>query len=217
MPPQRISDHTPCLISLACPPPYTGSKPFKFYNFLSSHPDFLSTITNAWICTEIEDYSLNKLSFKQKDLRRALKTLDTENFSEIQKRVCEANSLLNDGQVQSLNEQTTAHFQDEKQCMEKLLMLRKIEEAFSKQKSRINWLKLGDQNTNYFHKMMKARHAYNVIHTLLGTDGFIASTPADISNLALNHFTSILGSHVPPGSPNQRMQILSSTTYTCSQ
>lgn len=138
MPPQRMSDHTPCLISLACPPPIYGSKPFKFFNFLSSHPNFLSTVSNAWICSETEDYSLNKLSFKQRNLRIALKTTNTEIFSEIQKRIYETNSLLNHAQVQTLNQPTTAHFLVEKQCMERLAMLMKIDESFFKQKSRIN-------------------------------------------------------------------------------
>lgn len=38
--PQEFSDHTPCIINLDCPLPSSGTKPFKFLNFLSNPPYF---------------------------------------------------------------------------------------------------------------------------------------------------------------------------------
>lgn len=86
-----ISDHTPCLISLNSTLPQTGTKPFKFFNFLVDHPDFLTTVASSWVHNEKEGYSLRNMSVKQRQLRRELKTLNKNNFSEIQKRVGEAN------------------------------------------------------------------------------------------------------------------------------
>lgn len=216
LPTERISDHTPCLISLACPLPITGSKPFKFFNYLTSHPDFLATVTNAWICSETEDYSLRNLSFKQKQLRRELKALNANNFSDIQKRVCEANSLLKDAQVLALHQSTSSNFQQEKQCLDKLLMLRGIEEAYFKQKSRINWLAVGDQNTGFFHRVTQARTAFNAIHSLLGLDGAVATSPEAIGELALNHFRSILSPYIPPGSRLNSQLVASTFSFICS-
>lgn len=194
----------------------SGTKPFKFFNFLTSHQDFLSTITNDWICSETEDYSLFKLSFKQKEIKRELRALNSNNFSEIQKRVCEANSLLKHVQVLCLQQPSVSNFQQEKQCQEKLEKLKSIDEAFFKQKSRINWLLTWDQNTSFFHRVTQARTAYNAIHTLLGLDGVVASTPEDIGRLALSHFGSILCPYISPASLSNLQAVATIISYSCS-
>lgn len=43
----EFSDHTPCCIELDCPTPLAGSKPFKFFNYLTLHPDFLTLVEEA--------------------------------------------------------------------------------------------------------------------------------------------------------------------------
>ena len=39
--PHEFSDHSPCVVNLDCPLPSSGTKPFKFFNHLTTHPDFL--------------------------------------------------------------------------------------------------------------------------------------------------------------------------------
>ncbi|CAN6851432.1 unnamed protein product [Brassica oleracea var. botrytis] len=197
----EFSDHTPCCIELDCPTPLAGSKPFKFFNYLTLHPDFLTLVEEAWTCTENENHSLSLLSVKQKELKRVLKQLNKDNFSDIQKRVLEANSLFTDAHVLSLRQPTSDHFATEKELHEKLLFLKKVEEEYYKQLSRINWLKCGDSNTSYFHKVAKARKAFNAIIILISTTGIEATSPQDIGNLAVAHFLSILGPPTPQTTP----------------
>ncbi|XP_060210485.1 uncharacterized protein LOC132637413 [Lycium barbarum] len=45
-----------------------------------------------------------------------------------------------------------------------------IEESVLKQKSRVNWLKLGDSNTSFFHACIRNRLAQNQIRTLTTID-----------------------------------------------
>ncbi|CDY70705.1 BnaCnng69440D [Brassica napus] len=47
--PHEFSDHTPCLLTLSCPLPTPGTRPFKFFNFLTTHPSFLRIVEIAWI------------------------------------------------------------------------------------------------------------------------------------------------------------------------
>ncbi|CDY54297.1 BnaC01g41960D [Brassica napus] len=47
--PPNISDHSPCSLDLALPLPIAGTKPFKFFNFLTLHPDFVQTVADFWI------------------------------------------------------------------------------------------------------------------------------------------------------------------------
>lgn len=43
-----ISDHAPCILDLAVPLPTAGSKPFKFPNYLTRHPQFLQLMQTSW-------------------------------------------------------------------------------------------------------------------------------------------------------------------------
>lgn len=85
--PTVISDHTSSIINLEVDPPVAGTKPFKFFNFLTSHPDFLATILEGWEVSHPESWSLSLLHKKQKILKKFLKKLHKHNYSEIQKRV----------------------------------------------------------------------------------------------------------------------------------
>ncbi|CAN6827933.1 unnamed protein product [Brassica oleracea var. botrytis] len=103
--------------------------------------------------------------------------------------------------VLSLQQPTCPNFAAEKELRDKLNMLRRVEEEYFKQLSRINWLKCGDLNTSYFQKVAKARKAYNTITILIGMNGFEATSPEDIGNIAVSHFQSILGPPTHKTSP----------------
>lgn len=50
-----------------------------------------------------------------------------------------------------------------------------VEESFLRQKSRIQWLKgvQGDQNTSFFHKIVKGRELHKRITTVYDSDGHV--------------------------------------------
>lgn len=159
---------------------------------------------------------LSDVMFKHKELRRHLKKLNKHNFSDIQKRVNEVSNILKTTQILSLNHPTTAHFQDERLIQEKLNFLRRIEEEYFKQRSRINWLQTGDQNTAYFQMVAKARNAYNTVHTLERLNGLVVYTAVAIGNLAANHFKGILGPLIDPLSQSYLPDISAITKVICS-
>ncbi|KAL0874967.1 hypothetical protein Bca101_024672 [Brassica carinata] len=162
--PHEFSDHSPCVVNLVCPLPSSGTKPFKFFNHLTSHPDFLSS-------TEI---------------KRPLKSLHKESFSDIQKR------------VQAMANPSTILFTEERDLQEKYHFLRGIEESFFHQKSRVNWLRLGDHNTPFYQSVAAARASQNSIRSITLSDGSIISDPDIISAVAISHFQSILAPTVLP-------------------
>ncbi|WZZ61252.1 hypothetical protein YC2023_061359 [Brassica napus] len=83
--PYEFSDHTPYLIDLSCPLPSVGTRPFKYFNFLPNHPSFLTAVENAWVLSGSTTLDLHMLGFKLKSIKRELKTLNRERFSDIEK------------------------------------------------------------------------------------------------------------------------------------
>lgn len=212
-----ISDHSPGLVKLDCGKQVAGSKPFKFFNYLVRHPDFRSTIEAGWEISPEDSWTLSSLSKKQKLLKKFLKSLNKDNFSDIQKRVRETALLLQDLQVNSLTNPSESSFQAKRTCRDKLSFLKTIEEFFFHQKSIIKWLQLGDQNTGFFHKIAKARNFYNAIHSLLDLQGVVVSTPQEVGNLAVCHFKAILRPPLTAVTPHLLPLVQFFTVYHCSE
>ena len=80
----------------------------------------------------------------------------------------------------------------------------RAEEGFLKQKSRIQWLKLGDQNSNFFHKVVKARNFKNSINSITLENGCRIDDPTSIRQEFVKHFQSVLGNN---------MQVLATVDY----
>ncbi|KAG5547389.1 hypothetical protein RHGRI_013168 [Rhododendron griersonianum] len=72
--------------------------------------------------------------------------------------------------------------------------LRIAEESFMRQRSRIKWLALGDQNTKFFHQKVCARRARNTILSLTDTNGNRVDDPEAVKKLILDYYISLLGS-----------------------
>lgn len=77
------------------------------------------------------------------------------------------------------------------------------EEILLKQKSRVNWLKLGDANNKFFFNSCNGRWNTNKILSLVDDEGTVHTTHRDISSVAVNYFEATLGSetHVEPIDP----------------
>lgn len=194
-----LSDHSPSLIDLAVPLPVAGTRPFKFFNYLTKHPKFLTVVVDSWTRAGNAVDNLRDLFWKLKTIKRELKTLNRENFSKIQERVILANHLLNVVQVQALTDPSPELFRQQRDLRLKWEFLRTIEEAYFRQKSRINWLKEGDLNTSYFHRIWKVRTAVNSIRFFILSNGDCISDPVAMGMIALSHFKSILApDHLQP-------------------
>ena len=47
---------------------------------------------------------------------------------------------------------------------EKMFDMEKLELLDIKQKARVNWVQMGDENSKYFHRSLKLNHRRNFIH-----------------------------------------------------
>lgn len=68
-----------------------------------------------------------------------------------------------------------------------------VEEAFLKQKSRVNWLKAGNHNTVYFHRVIKERQSKKRISCLINDAGLKLIDEKDIKNELIAFYQTFIG------------------------
>lgn len=90
-------------------------------------------------------------------LKPALKALSRRNYSDIQKRIVEAREVLLDIQKVVLSFPTNELLATKHAQSKRLADLCMIEESLMRQKSRVQWIKEGDQNTGFFYRVVKMR------------------------------------------------------------
>ncbi|WMV45507.1 hypothetical protein MTR67_038892 [Solanum verrucosum] len=68
-----------------------------------------------------------------------------------------------------------------------------VEESIMRQKSRVQWLKLGDGNTTYFHARLRNRLAQNRIASLTNASGNIVTSTNDVEADILGFYKKLVG------------------------
>ena len=67
-------------------------------------------------------------------------------------------------------------------------------EKIWQQKSRVDWIKLGDSNTKFFHSYAKARQNVNAIKLLVRSDGSRCSNQMQIKEEVRSFYQGLMGS-----------------------
>jgi hypothetical protein len=75
-----------------------------------------------------------------------------------------------------------------------LLKNLEYEEAFWKEKSRLQWFKEGDRNTAFFHRTCKIRQATNAI-SMLKKDNLILTDPQDIASHIVDYYKNLFSTN----------------------
>lgn len=129
---------------------YLRKLPLSFLNFWANHEGFLPMIEEVWM-TDIVGCFMFRLLSKLKKLKVELRNLNKREFWNISERVKEARVELSCTQVLLNRDRSNDALRTmEKDQIGKLIFLSKAAESLAKQKSRVNWLKNGDNNSKCF-------------------------------------------------------------------
>ncbi|XP_030540728.2 uncharacterized protein LOC115748390 [Rhodamnia argentea] len=185
-----ISDHTPMVVKIVPPP--VSKRPFKFFNYWTSHPSYKDIVTRAW-STPVGGSPMYKVCCKLGLLKARLKQLNTSSFSDISNRTEQARLALFSIQDALERDPTNRSLVDrELEHLRAFSELRLREESFYKRKSRIRWLKEGDHNTRYFHHFVNKRHHRNRILSVLDSTGVVLTEPNLVREHIVGHFQQLL-------------------------
>ncbi|KAK9058051.1 hypothetical protein SSX86_022891 [Deinandra increscens subsp. villosa] len=159
------SDHSPSIVTLPVKQQWKPKR-FKFQNYVTRKSTFLPIIEKALKqfvlgCTM---YSVvSKLQSMKKPLRKL--ALEQGNLTEkvifLRRELGSVQEdLVTDNSNQALRDEEMAYLQAMKIAEED-------EELFLKQKAKVEWLAACDQNTSYFHKVVKGWQSRSRIHGIL--------------------------------------------------
>ena len=210
--PPGLSDHCPLVTSLKANPDLGPRKlfPFKFFNLWADHPDFIGLVKEAW-SNEVFGIPMFRLTRKLKGVKVILKAFNFRSFGRLHERVVAAREALYQAQSALLNSPSNPILgENEKSCLKNYHDLAIAEEGFLKQKSRIQWLKLRDQNSSFFLKAVKARNARSALKVITMANGCRTEDPAAIKQEVVRHFQGILCSDDPSVSRSEYLDWMDS-------
>uniref|UniRef100_A0A803QDA4 Reverse transcriptase n=1 Tax=Cannabis sativa TaxID=3483 RepID=A0A803QDA4_CANSA len=162
-----------------------------------SEPDFDDCLRHAWTSGQNSNNSdpIVNITGKLKHCSLHLSKWKKSLGSSISSKIRDIQSNLKN--VQSYTHPTDYHLQLGRQLENELDSLLYKEEEYLKQRSRVNWLRLWDKNTRYFHQFASSRRAKNQIISLLRPDGSMATdTDAFVSTIE-KYFDQLFASHNP--------------------
>ncbi|KAL7586020.1 hypothetical protein Lser_V15G46368 [Lactuca serriola] len=194
--PYGLSDHSPIVIKIPLKAKFKVL-PFKFPNVLTLNADLKVLVENHWN-TDIQGTKMYALIQKLKNLKKPIRKLlkkqghFSDNVSHFRKELEMVQADLDEDPFNSDLRNLEAIFLGElKKAYEK-------EECFLKQKAKIQWLKDGDNNSKFFHKMVKGRVHKSRIEAIMNNDGEWLEGE-EIYKEFVEYFKNFLGNEVPCG------------------
>lgn len=187
------SDHCALLIQIHASAPSYGrrnggaSRPFRYENMWQRHEEYEAFIQQAWD-PGIGASDLCSISNSLTSLQSSLSQWDRDVFGSIKRHLRWLRSELEKERGNTLYRGPTHR---EKQLMRQLSEMVSREEAMEHQRSRVQWLREGDKNTEYFQAKAKARARTNKIKRLRRQDGSWTSEQMELEQMAAQFYQNL--------------------------
>ncbi|XP_062089596.1 uncharacterized protein LOC133796130 [Humulus lupulus] len=129
----------------------SGVRPYRYFNMWDKHKDFRSTILSIW-SKPAGGVGLQKIIQKLKRLKPALIQFNKMQIGNVVQNYATAKQNYELAQLM-LHQSPSSNLlqQEEDEAAAEYARMSKLYEIFLRQKSKINWLRFGDENTAYFH------------------------------------------------------------------
>jgi hypothetical protein len=149
-------------------------------------------------------------------LKHELKKFHHQHTNHISSRVAQAKAAWFAAQTSlDCNPSSTAANAIERECAKLYMQLCKDEESVLQQRSRIQWLQLGDKNTKFFHNSLLHRQVRNRIHSLQDATDTSITDPQAMGKLASTYYEQLL--NAPQTTHNHDFQhVFSKKIYAAS-
>uniref|UniRef100_A0A2N9IM18 Reverse transcriptase domain-containing protein n=1 Tax=Fagus sylvatica TaxID=28930 RepID=A0A2N9IM18_FAGSY len=187
--PRPLSDHHPILLETG--KLKGGKRSFKFENMWLKTEGFVDRVKTWWSSYPFVGSPSFVLASKLKALKEDLKVWNKHVFGDINLKQLQLTAELS--QLDEQEERgglSTAERNNRKAVVGELDKLAHLEEIFWRQKSRVLWLKEGDNNTKYFHKIANSNRRRNYMHKV-EVDGIIHETEKEIRDNVVSFYEDL--------------------------
>lgn len=161
----EVSDHWPCLIEISTKIP--KGNVFRFENCWMLHDSFLPLVASVWNGTFNQSDPALLISAKFKALRGALRRWQKglSNLKLTIENIKAVLSLLDT--IEEWRDLCIEEWNFRNILNSKLSNLLHQQQVYWKQRGTIKWVKLGDENTSFFHANATIKHRRNAICSLI--------------------------------------------------
>ncbi|GKB04183.1 RNA-directed DNA polymerase, eukaryota, reverse transcriptase zinc-binding domain protein [Tanacetum coccineum] len=168
---------------------------FRFSNFTAGKKEFIDTVKNVWK-HDVHGCYMYRLIKKMKTLKKPLKALSWSHgnvYDRVRALKDELNSKQKDADENpfDLKIKTIAA-----QTLNEYIEASKDELSLLQQKAKIQWLKEGDKNTDFFHNMIKARRNKSRVESIKDEYGKVYEG-SNVAEQFVLHFKKFLGESMP--------------------
>ncbi|XP_062074801.1 uncharacterized protein LOC133778793 [Humulus lupulus] len=188
-----LSDHCYCIIKMGAAN-NSGLKPFRFFNMWTEHRSFNDTVLQSWN-KPIKGRGLVRIVRKLSRLKVVLCKFNKLVVGDVAMHYNLAKEKFQNAQgLLQRNPHSTELQREEALAGACLAYHSKAYDSFLRQKSKVDWLRFGDDNTNYFHECLKQRRANNYITLVVSESGELIEKFEDVVTHFVHHFQKIMGS-----------------------
>ena len=193
--PKPISDHNPLLLEVGG---MTGGKrAFKFENMWLKDPTFVDKVRGWWSSYSFRGTPSYVLSQKLKALKADLKLWNKQVFGDVGlKRQQLESELIAFDEKEVSSFLTTEERVLREACKSELEKLVIMEEVSWRQKSRVLWLKEGDNNTKFFHQMANSHRRCNYMERV-EVDGTVFEMESEVKEKVVQFYASLYQEQEP--------------------
>ncbi|XP_074306084.1 uncharacterized protein LOC141641313 [Silene latifolia] len=190
--PEGLFDHCPCLIKFQT----RGNKkgvPFKYFNMWAMSEDFQHTVGQVWSQND-EGTPMFRVVQKLKMLKKELKKLDKEKFSDIENLTQVSEVSLKEVQKRLIKDPLNKVLCESESALAKeVLILKRTRLQFLLHKSKERWMEEGDENSAYYHQSIKKRRMRNRVYQIKNMEGILCTQSHNIQAAFECFYKELLG------------------------
>ncbi|XP_057792998.1 uncharacterized protein LOC131009600 [Salvia miltiorrhiza] len=198
------SDHSPLVLQCRRNVPM-GRGQFCFLNMWTLHPNFIDMVSASWITSVDTLCPILRVMVKLKRLRANIRVWNKEIFGNVDAAIARGQRDLTIIQNRvSAEGYSDDLFEAEISCQAELNIALTRKNSLLQQKSRASWLKDGDRNTAFFHRIAKFKKRKTTFNRLC-IDGVDVYDSGVIERHIINHFSSLF---TDDGSPLEEQLVI---------